>query len=72
LLDRAKITFHSTSVEAAMTAKNAGVGKLVIGHFSARYKDLIPMLNEAQLIFPETELAIEGMKFSVKEKNAQG
>ncbi len=68
LLDRAKTTYHSTSIEAAMIAKNAGAEKLVIGHFSARYKDLIPMLVEARSIFPDTELAIEGMKFSVKEK----
>ena len=70
LLDRAKTTFHSTSVEAAMIAKNANVTRLVIGHFSARYKDLIPMLNEARAIFPETALAIEGSKFYVKEKTA--
>ncbi len=69
LLDRAKATFHSTSIEAATIAKMAGAGKLVIGHFSARYKDLYPMLEEARSVFPLTELAIEGKIFSVQEKN---
>ncbi len=69
LLDRAKATFHSTSIEAATVAKNAGVQRLVIGHFSARYKDLAPMLEEARTIFPESELALEGRKFVVHEQN---
>jgi len=68
LLDRAKATFHSTSIEAATIAMKASVTKLVIGHFSARYKDLLPMLEEAKMVFPNTELAIEGTKFIVNEK----
>lgn len=68
LLDRAKATFHSTSIEAATVAKNAGVLRLLIGHFSARYKDLAPMLEEARTIFPESELALEGRKFVVHEQ----
>jgi ribonuclease Z len=69
LLDRAKATFHATSIEAATIAAKAGVGKLVIGHFSARYKNLLPMLAEARTVFSNTELAIEGTKFVVREKN---
>lgn len=69
LLDRAKATFHSTSIEAATVAKSAEVQRLVIGHFSARYKDLAPMLEEARTIFPECELALEGRKFVVHEQN---
>jgi len=38
---------------------------LVIGHFSSRYRDLNVILKEAQAIFPETELAKEGMKFDI-------
>jgi len=68
LLDRAKATFHSTSIEAATIASKASVGRLVIGHFSARYKDLLPMLAEARTVFRETELAIEGTKFVVNKK----
>lgn len=53
----AKQTAHSTASQAAMIAKKANVGKLIIGHFSNRYKDLNPLLTEARLIFPETYLA---------------
>ena len=58
--DRADETKHSTAKQAAELAKKANVGKLVIGHFSARYKELQPLLDEAQSIFPPTILAIEG------------
>ena len=68
LLDRAKATYHSTSIEAATIAKKANAGKLLIGHFSARYKDLHPLLLEARTIFPKTDLALEGNKFKVLEK----
>jgi ribonuclease Z len=68
MLDRAKATYHSTCIEAATVAMNAGVGKLLIGHFSARYKDLTPMLIEARSVFPKTELAVEGKKFEVTER----
>jgi ribonuclease Z len=39
------------------------VGKLIIGHFSARYKTLDPLLEEARAVFPNTEMAIEGEVF---------
>lgn len=60
LLPRAKETFHSTALQAGLIAKKAEVGKLMIGHFSARYKDLQPLLEEAQLNFQNTVLASEG------------
>jgi ribonuclease Z len=63
--DRATMTFHSTAREAAQVAKEAGVGKLIIGHFSARYKQLDPLLEEAREVFPNTDLAIEGSCFKL-------
>lgn len=66
--DLAKTTFHSTSSDAACCAKEAGAGKLVLGHYSSRYKSLDTMLNEALEIFPNTCLAKEGMKFEVPLK----
>ena len=60
---RAKETFHSTTIEAATIAKKADVGKLIIGHFSARYKDLAPLLEESQQVFKNTHLAEEGVTF---------
>ncbi len=53
-------TGHSTGKEAATVALKAEVGRLIIGHFSARYKDIQPILSEAQAIFPETVAANEG------------
>ncbi len=46
-------------------ALKAGVKKLVIGHFSTRYKTVEPLLEEARAIFPETEPASDGATFSV-------
>lgn len=58
---RAKETYHSTATEAAQIAQEAAVGKLLIGHYSARYTDTTPLLEEAQAIFPHTIAATEGM-----------
>jgi ribonuclease Z len=65
MLERAVETFHTTSLQAAQLAKQAGVKKLLIGHFSARYRDLEPLLREARTEFPETYLALEGERFDV-------
>jgi len=61
--DRATLYYHSTAEQAATIAKKASVKKLIIGHFSSRYDHLDPLLLEAQKIFENTELAIEGNKF---------
>ena len=61
----AKAKMHSTSAEAALVAKQAGAEKLLIGHFSARYDNLLPLLEEARLIFPETFLAEDGKTYQV-------
>lgn len=58
---RAKETFHSTAAGAARIASQAGVKRLMIGHFSARYPDDEVLLQEACSIFPETLLAREGL-----------
>ena len=65
MLARAVETYHTTSLQAAEIAKKAGVKKLLLGHFSARYRDLQPMLDEAKTIFPDSFLALEGEKFSI-------
>ena len=64
--DLAKITGHSTTIDAATTALNAGAKKLLIGHFSARYKDIMPLVEEARTIFPETYPAIDGKTYEVE------
>ncbi|MDR0769037.1 MAG: ribonuclease Z [Dysgonamonadaceae bacterium] len=60
-LARARETFHSSAAQAASIARAAKVGRLVIGHFSARYPNEQILLNEAMKIFPETQLAYERM-----------
>ena len=52
--------YHSTALEAATVARDAGVKQLIIGHFSKRYLDEIPLLEEALSVFPNTRLANEG------------
>ncbi len=53
--------YHSTALEAATVARDAGVKQLIIGHFSKRYLDETPLLDEARSIFPATRLANEGL-----------
>lgn len=48
---------HSTAAQAARTARDAGVGRLLITHFSTRFPDATPLLDEAREIFPNTILA---------------
>jgi len=66
MLERANETQHTTARQAAEVALKTNAGKLLIGHFSARYKTLIELLDEARSIFPETELAIEGKTFLIE------
>ncbi len=63
----AKERGHSTSKQAARCAELAGARELIIGHFSTRYKDLEPLLLEAQEVFPATHLAEEGKTFEIKK-----
>jgi ribonuclease Z len=60
-------TLHSTAEQAATIALKAGAKKLLIGHFSNRYKKLDGFLEEARRIFPETYLAVDGGKHKIKQ-----
>jgi ribonuclease Z len=62
---RAKETAHSSARQAAEIAKAANVKKLIIGHYSARYDNPSGLLSEAQEVFPETQLAFDGMRLDV-------
>ncbi len=58
---RAKETGHSTGVQAAEVAREAGVGRLVLGHISARYAGRASeLIAEASAVFPATEVAVDG------------
>ncbi len=65
LRERAESRFHSTSKQAAVLAKKAGVKKLLIGHFSSKYDTLEEFENEAREVFENTELALEGVCYEV-------
>jgi ribonuclease Z len=57
--------FHSTTLQAAQIAEKAGVKKLLIGHFSAKYEVLDEFLVEACSVFTNTELALEGTCYRI-------
>ena len=63
--DRAKIYYHSTARQAATIAAGAGVGTLLLGHYSARYNDEQVLLEEAKAVFENSILTQEGMVFDV-------
>ena len=65
MLERANQTHHTTALQAAEVAREVGAGKLLIGHFSSRYKTLLPLLEEAKTVFENTELAIEGNTYQI-------
>ncbi|MDE6002471.1 MAG: ribonuclease Z [Prevotella sp.] len=56
---------HSTAREAAMVARDAGVGQLLLGHYSSRYEDERVLLREAQAVFPNSRLTDEMAVFDV-------
>ena len=62
---RAEASGHSTTVQAATVALEAGARKLLIGHFSARYGDDVRFVAEARTVFPETYPAVEGESFDI-------
>ena len=64
----AKERGHSTTEDAAKVAKMAGAGRLLIGHFSSRYKDLSLLLGEAREVFSATDIAAEGETFLIEPK----
>ena len=64
-IQRAHETWHSTTLEAATIALKANVKQLIIGHFSARYNDLLPLVEEAKTIFENSILAMEGVTYPI-------
>ncbi len=63
--ERARLYWHSTSQDAAKVARDASVGKLLLGHFSARYNNESQLLEEAKEIFSNSYLTCEGATFDI-------
>ena len=63
--DLALKTYHTTTEQAAQLAREAGVKKLIIGHFSSRYKNVNQLVDEARQVFPNTFPANDGDRFEI-------
>jgi len=63
--DKAVERKHSTCLEAAETAKKAGVRRLVLTHFSARYTNVASLVRQARSVFPDTIAARDGLRVDV-------
>ena len=58
--DMAAATFHSTTLQAAECAREAGAARLVVGHYSSRFSNVVPFLDEIRQVFDNAVLAKEG------------
>lgn len=67
--DKAALYHHSTAAQAARVARAAGVGALILGHYSSRYPDERCFLDEAKALFPQTFAAQEMDIYDVERKN---
>ena len=65
MADKAAARWHSTAGQAAQCARDAGAGRLVIGHYSSRIKDFDALLQECRDIFPPTTAAQDGDIFEI-------
>ncbi|MEX0288263.1 MAG: ribonuclease Z [Flavobacteriaceae bacterium] len=61
----AKKTKHATAKEAATIARDAGVGQLILGHYSTRYSSTELFKAEASKIFTKVALAEDGKEFTL-------
>ncbi len=66
LKDLAKSTSHTTAKQAATIARDANVGKLLLGHFSSRYRDLKPLEEEAKAVFEKTVMVKDNDVFTIE------
>ena len=69
LQQRAIETGHSTAHEAAEVARDAEARRLLLGHFSARYEDPAPLVEEARTLFPDTEAAVELTRYELDPRD---
>ena len=65
MADMAEKTFHSTTLQAAQVAKDAGVGRLLVGHYSSRFSSVEFFLDELRSVFPESHLASDLLEIEI-------
>ncbi|NOY49458.1 MAG: ribonuclease Z [Chlorobi bacterium] len=65
MLEMADDKKHSTAAQAARIAKLANVEKLLLGHFSARFKEFDTLLQQARDVFPNTFISVEGKPYQI-------
>lgn len=63
--DKAQQYYHSTSLQAARCARDAGARQLIIGHYSSRIKDISSLAEECREIFPESFTVNDGDIFEI-------
>ncbi len=63
--EKAIYRYHSTAHQAATVAAEAQVSRLLLGHFSSKYETLDAFREEAQLVFPNTEVCKEGVTYLI-------
>lgn len=63
--DKAVARFHSTTVQAARCAVEAGAGRLLVGHYSSRIHEFDKYIAECRDVFPETEAVTDGDIFEI-------
>lgn len=71
LADRADETGHSTARGAATVARDARAQRLLLGHFSARYGDPSPLVDEARAVFENTEAAQELKRYALDPRDKE-
>ena len=59
---------HATTLDAAKAALQAGARRLLIGHYSSRYKDEQQLVDEARALFPATDAAAELETFVIEKQ----
>ena len=63
--EKATLRYHSTARQAGLIARKANVGKLLLGHYSSKYRDLELFQTEAQAVFPNSMISREGETYEV-------
>ena len=65
LADQGALRHHSTTLQAAQLARDAGAGKLLIGHYSSRNTEVQAYEDECRTVFPETYATSDGQIYEI-------